>query len=78
MEIIEDDISGYLVEPRNSDHLAEKIISNLKNEKGLLRISEGAIKRAKDFEVSKVALQLLSYYKKINDDWMRRKLKYQL
>jgi glycogen(starch) synthase len=74
-EIIEDNISGYLVKPGNSVLLAQKIISCLRDEKGLHRISKGATKRAQDFEVSKVALRLLAYYEKINEEWLKQKLK---
>jgi len=64
-EIIEDGISGYLVEPGKSGVLAEKIIHALNDEEGLKGISEGATNRAQDFEVSKIALKLISYYEKI-------------
>ena len=74
-EIIENNISGYLVEPGNSMLLSQKIISSLRDEKGLRRISEGAIKRVQDFEVSKVALRLLSYYEKINKEWIKQESK---
>ena len=74
-EIIENNVSGYLVEPGNSELLARKIISSLRDESGLSKISEGAIKRAQDFEVSKVALKLLTYYEKINAEWYNPKSK---
>lgn len=64
-EIIEDNISGYLVEPGKSGLLANKIITVLKNDENSRRISEVALKRAQDFNVSKVAVSLLAYYKKI-------------
>ncbi len=70
-EIIENNISGYLAEPGNSELLAEKIISSLKDEGSLRKISEGARKRAQDFEVSKVAHQLVSYYEKIQEEWQK-------
>jgi glycogen(starch) synthase len=72
-EIIENNISGYLVEPGNSELLAGKIINVLKDEGGLHRISEGARKRAQDFEVSKVALKLLTYYEKTRAEWLRKR-----
>jgi glycosyltransferase involved in cell wall biosynthesis len=64
-EIIENNVSGYLVEPGDSDLLAQKIITALTNEEGLRRISVEAAKRARDFEASKVALNLLAYYKRV-------------
>jgi len=72
-EIIEDNISGYLVEPGNSELLAERITRCLENEEELRRISEGAVKRAQDFEVSKIASNLLTYYKGIREKWLRTK-----
>ena len=72
-EIIEDNISGYLVEPGNSELLAGKIINVLKDEEGLRQISEGARERAQDFEVSKVALKLLTYYEKTGAEWLRKR-----
>ena len=71
-EIIENDISGYLVKPGNSDLLAEKIIHALDDEKGLRRISEGARQRAQDFDASKVAVRLVDYYQKIKKEWLKR------
>lgn len=72
-EIIEDNVSGYLVEPGSSGVLADKIISSLKREEELARISEGARMRARDFEVSNVALRLLDYYEKIISEWLRKR-----
>ena len=66
-EIIEDNLSGYLVEPGDSRLLARKMIEVLGDEHGRLRISEGARLRAQDFEVSGVALRLLNYYHEIRD-----------
>lgn len=71
-EIIEDGISGFLVEPGNSTLLAQKIIICLRDEEKLRRISEGARKRAEDFEVTKVALRLLDYYEKTQEDFLNR------
>ncbi|MFP4083165.1 MAG: glycosyltransferase family 4 protein, partial [Candidatus Aminicenantes bacterium] len=72
-EIIEDGISGYLVKPGQAELLAEKIIQVLSNEQDLPRISEGARMRAQEFDVSKVALRLLAYYKKTREEWRRKK-----
>jgi len=72
-EIIENDISGFLVKPGNSGLLAEKIIHALDDEKGLLRISEGARQRARDFDAAKVAVRLVDYYQKIKEEWLKKK-----
>lgn len=73
-EIIENDISGYLVKPGRIEPLVEKIINGLKNKEELRRISEGAGKRAQDFEVSNIALKLVAYYGKIREEWMKKKV----
>lgn len=72
-EIIGNGVSGYLVEPGRSELLAEKIINGLKDEEGLRRISEGARKRAQDFEVSNIANKLLAYYEKTREEWLKKK-----
>lgn len=74
-EIIKDNISGFLVEPGNSGFLSKKIITVLKDEDKLHRISEGAIKRAEDFEVSKIAHKLLTYYNKIKTKCLKKEHK---
>ncbi len=72
-EIIEDDISGYLVEPGNPKVLAEKILYILQNDQDLRRISEGAEKRAQEFDASNIALRLLVYYERIREEWIQKK-----
>ncbi len=72
-EIIENDVSGYLVEPGQSGPLAEKIINGLGNEDDLRRISERAGKRAQDFEVSNIAQKLLTYYGKIRGERLQKR-----
>jgi glycogen(starch) synthase len=70
-EIIGDKISGYLVDPGNSAALSEKIIRALQDKPRLRVISDEARKRARDFEVSRVALQVLAYFEKIREEWAR-------
>lgn len=72
-EIIEDNASGLLVEKGNSTLLAQKIIGALNDTDTLRRISEGARRRSKDFEVSKVALKLLVYYKRVREEWLKKR-----
>ncbi len=72
-EIIENNSSGYLVEPGKSDILADKIISGLKDKEELAGISERARERALDFEVSKIALRLLAYYEETRSEWLRKR-----
>lgn len=74
-EVIEDDISGFLIEPRNSLPLAQKIITCLSSEEKLRLISEGARRRAEDFDVTKIALRLLAYYEKIQKKYFKQNIK---
>ncbi len=64
-EIIVPGKSGFLIEPGNCDALSKEVITLLENKTKLMKISEEAISRAKDFEVSNIAKQLMSYYNKI-------------
>jgi glycosyltransferase involved in cell wall biosynthesis len=72
-EIIDDNISGLLVEPGNSEALAQKIIRVIRDENSLKRISNGARERAKDFDVSKVAMRLLDYYERVRKEYLCKK-----
>jgi glycogen synthase len=71
-EIIENNVSGYLVTPGNPSALAEKIVQSLRDDTGLHRISAGARERARDFEVSRVAPKLIAYYQDIRARWSRQ------
>lgn len=72
-EIIEDNVSGFLVKPGSSELLSDKIISCIMNGEMLKRISVAARKRAKDFEVSRLAPRLLNYYQRIKQEWLKKK-----
>lgn len=70
-EIIEDGISGYLIEPHHPQALAEKIISiiGLTDERRAL-ISENAKKRIHDYFGKDVILrQMVDYYQTVTDDY---------
>jgi glycogen synthase len=71
-EIIEKNVSGYLVEPGHCAPLAEQIIQCLGNESGLLKISSKARERAQDFEVSRMALRLIDYFEKVRARWLQQ------
>lgn len=61
--VVEDGKEGFLVEPKNSDDIAEKLIHLLKNED--LRVSMGNMGRKKTvekFSWDKIASQVESYY----------------
>jgi glycosyltransferase involved in cell wall biosynthesis len=71
-EIIEDNVSGYLVEPGDRIALEEKIITTLKDRQNLLRISNGAEQRAKAFDVHKICHDLIEYYSRVRENWLSK------
>jgi glycogen(starch) synthase len=71
-EIIEDGVSGYLVRPGDSQALAEKIVNVLRDETNRRLVSEGARVRARDYEVSAVAVRLVEYYQRVRARWLAR------
>lgn len=64
-EIIEDNVSGCLVEPGNRRALERRMVDVLEDKSALQRLSEGAIERASYFEVSRIAHRVLAYYQKV-------------
>ncbi|AVX30364.1 N-acetyl-alpha-D-glucosaminyl L-malate synthase BshA [Carboxydocella thermautotrophica] len=52
-EIIEDKVTGFLVEPRDTYGLASKIIEILKNQQLAYKIKNNLEKRAKEFDIRK-------------------------
>jgi len=72
-EIIVDEKSGFLVEPGNSEALARKISEGLDDAARLARVSEGAGRRARDFDAARIAVGLLDYYHEIRGAWLARR-----
>jgi len=62
-EVIEEGKSGLLFEPSNSDQLAEKIRFLLDNLNRRLKLSQGAVKRAKEFTWEKNTEKVSAIYK---------------
>lgn len=61
-EIIEDGISGYLVQPGNPASLEAKILWCLEHEEDIERVGRRAEVRADHFRVDNVVLSLIDYY----------------
>jgi glycosyltransferase involved in cell wall biosynthesis len=72
-DIIEDGISGYLVEPGSSEMLANRILSCLYDEKSLKQVSQQASQRAQLFEASRIAQRLVAIYEKTRENWLQKK-----
>lgn len=64
IEIIQDGINGYLVDPHNTRECVEKILSLVSNPKLRNDIGNNAFVRVKDFDVDIVSSKVLSIYKR--------------
>lgn len=73
-EIIEDGKSGYLIEPRNSRKLADKIQQILAlSEEKKTAISSNAKQRIKDaFSLDVIVKQQITYYEEVIEDYKRK------
>jgi len=72
-EIVEDTITGYLVEPCNSEKIADKIIELLSDEEKLNRFSDNSINRIKElYSIEYMIKKINEVYKSVmygsNDD----------
>ncbi len=72
-EIVENGVSGFLVEPGNSGNLTRRILACLNDKEGLNKVSEQAYKRALFFDVSRVAKKLIGIYEHTRENWMKLK-----
>lgn len=64
-EVIEDNSSGFLVEPGNWMALQNKMISCLEAEDQVSYAEKNAEKRVKEFDIVKVSRDVIRYYEKI-------------
>lgn len=58
-EIIEDGVNGFIIEPKSSKALAEKMDYVMRNREELVKISENNLARAKDYHIDKIWPQIL-------------------
>jgi glycosyltransferase involved in cell wall biosynthesis len=64
-EIIEDGVNGYLVEPKNSEQIAEKVIHLFQEEEILQALGRNARKRAEEFSIEQHAEMLGHLYNEL-------------
>lgn len=69
VDLVEEGRSGWLVEPGNVEHLAEKISEILDNPSAMARVGEGAYERAKRFDVKECAETIQAEYKEVLVEW---------
>ena len=65
LEWLKDGETGYLVKPQDPQDLAEKIIRLLNNKELLEKMSQNAVKQAKEFSIQKHADRILEVYNNI-------------
>lgn len=59
-EIIEDNVSGFLVDPGNSDALQKKVIECLSSEDYLKKVERNAYQRALDFDMNRISSRIVN------------------
>ena len=61
-EVIEDGVSGFLVEPGDAEGLADAMLAALADPALLERVSQGALRRVGEFGIDAMAARLADYY----------------
>ncbi len=61
-EVVEDTVNGFLVDPKNPEQIAEKVLLLLKNEKLRQNISENNKRKAQKYSLKNKASKLLKIY----------------
>jgi glycosyltransferase involved in cell wall biosynthesis len=64
-EWLDDGKTGFLVEPKNSEQIAKKVIELLSNKDLLEQMSKNAYKKAKNFNIDKYILGVNNVYRNI-------------
>jgi glycosyltransferase involved in cell wall biosynthesis len=68
-EVIQDGLSGFLVEPGNPDDLARRMLEALADTALLERVGVGALRRVEDFAIDPMAARLAAYYEQLIARW---------
>jgi glycosyltransferase involved in cell wall biosynthesis len=71
-EIIDDGINGYLVEPKNAEQIAEKVIQLFSDEEVLKTFGRNARIKAEQFTIEKHVANLKKIYDKIMDKYKKK------
>jgi glycogen(starch) synthase len=70
-EVIEDGVSGFLVEPGDADALTHCMLDALAEPLRLEEVGAGARQRMEAFSIEKMAERLVDYYRQIAGRWRR-------
>ncbi|HEX6778249.1 MAG TPA: hypothetical protein VF099_08610, partial [Ktedonobacterales bacterium] len=62
-EVIEDGVSGFLVEPGDAEGLADALLAALADPALLERVGQGALRRVGEFGIDAMVARLADYYK---------------
>ncbi len=68
-EVIEDGVSGFLVEPGDAAGLARRLVAVLADAALLERVSAGAQRRIEAFSIDAMAARLADYYAQVAHRW---------
>jgi hypothetical protein len=70
-EIVEDNISGFLVEPGNYELLRKKIIDCLNAEDKVRYVEKNALKRIDEFDAMRISREFVRYYERKLSSYMK-------
>lgn len=72
-EVIEDGVSGFLVEPGDAPGLAQRMLTALADPPLLEQVGAGALRRMEDFSIDVMAKRLVEYYAQVVERWQRKR-----
>ncbi len=64
-EVIQDNVSGFLVAPGDADELARRMLAVLGDPALLERVGAGALRRVAEFAIDPMAARLVAYYEQL-------------
>jgi glycosyltransferase involved in cell wall biosynthesis len=72
-EVIEDGVSGFLVEPGDAEGLARRMLEVLADPPLLERVGMGALRRMEDFSIDAMAARLAGYHAEVARRWQSKR-----
>ncbi len=68
-EVIDDNVSGFLVEPGDAPALARRMLDALADDDLRAQVSDGARRRVAEFHIDVMAARLAEYYERLVHHW---------